>query len=228
MKKIGLVGGIGPASTVEYYMGLVKKSLEECGEYPQIVIDSVNMLKHDEALNNKDYDSLCEYLLKSIDSLKAAGAELAAITANSEHVVWDMMCDSFSIPTLSIVEAATEEIIKKGFKKVVIFGTGVTLKSGIYENALKKRGIIPVIPDEKDADLINSLIYPNLENGIVIDEDKQSLIDLAEKYIKEEVADALLLACTELSLAIKEGDISVPALDTTQIHIDAIFQKAME
>lgn len=159
MKKIGLVGGIGPASTVEYYLGLIAKCHKNQGNdiYPEIVIDSVNMAKHDRALTECDYDSLCDYLVCSLSSLKAAGAEIAAITANTEHIVWDMVCDRF-----------------------------------------------PLL------------------------EDKKKLIALAEKYIAEENADAMILGCTELPLAIKPGDVSVPTLNTTEIHINEIYRKATE
>ena len=112
MKKIGLVGGIGPASTIEYYLGIIQKSLNEQNNsvYPEIVIDSVNMLKHDVALENGDYSVLGEYLLSSLTNLKAAGAEIAAITANTEHIVWDRICNNFPLPVISIVEETVKEL----------------------------------------------------------------------------------------------------------------------
>lgn len=230
MKKIGLVGGIGPASTVEYYLGLIGKCHEEQGKdiYPEIVIDSVNMSKHDVALKECDYDKLCGYLLYSISNLKAAGAEIAAITANSEHIIWDMVCDSFPLPVISIVDATVKEIKRMGFNRVLIFGTTFTLRSGLYENALKRNGVTAIIPSDEDICTIGNLIYPNLENGIVIPNDKSKLIVLAEKYIAKENADAMILGCTELPLAIKPEDISVPILNTTEIHINEIYRNATE
>lgn len=230
MKKIGLVGGIGPASTVEYYLGIIEKCHKEQGKdiYPEIVIDSVNMLKHDVALREGDYAKLCDYLLLSILNLKAAGAEIAAITANSEHIIWDRICNNFQLPVISIVDATINEIKRRAFKRVLIFGTAITLRSGLYEKALTRNGIEAIVPSDKDISIIGDLIYPNLENGIVVPNDKRSLIALAEKYIAEEKADALILGCTELPLAIKQEDISVPILNTTQIHIDEIYRNAME
>lgn len=142
MKKIGLVGGIGPASTVEYYLGIIEKSRIEQGEdvYPEIVIDSVNMLQHVKALAEKDYDKLCDYLFRSLCNLKAAGAEIAAITANTEHIVWNMICDRLPLPVISIVDATVREMEQRGFKKVLVFGTMFTLKSGLYQNALNQQG----------------------------------------------------------------------------------------
>lgn len=227
MKKIGLVGGIGPASTVEYYLGIMEKSRVE-NIYPEIVIDSVNMAQHDKALVEKDYDRLCGYLLSSLSALKAAGAEIAAITANTEHIVWDVICDRFPLPVISIVDAVVREIERMNFKRVLVFGTFFTLNSGLYENALNRQGITAIIPTDKDKKIIGELIYPNLENGIVIPNDKRKLIEIAEKYISEEKADSLLLGCTELPLAIKSCDVSVPVLNTTEIHINEIYQSALE
>ena len=130
MKKIGLVGGIGPASTVEYYQGLIEKCQNELGKdvYPEIVIDSVNMAKHDAAIREKKYEQLSEYLLESLYDLKAAGAEIAAITANTEHIVWDMICGKAPIPVISIVETVVNVIRERKLKRVLVFGTEYTLR----------------------------------------------------------------------------------------------------
>lgn len=230
MKKIGLVGGIGPASTVEYYLGIIKKCrIEQRGNiYPEIVIDSVNMLQHDKALAENDYDKLAQYLLRSLSNLKAAGAELAAITANTEHIVWNMVHSKFPLPVISIVEATIREIKRKGFKNVLVFGTMFTLKSRLYENALNNQGITAIIPSGNDISTIDSLIYPNMENGIIIPADKQKLVKMAEKYISEKDADSILLGCTELPLAITYCDVSVPILNTTEIHINEIYRRATQ
>ncbi len=230
MKKIGLVGGIGPASTVEYYLGIIKKCrIEQRGNvYPEIVIDSVNMLQHDKVLAENDYDKLAHYLLRSLSNLKAAGAELAAITANTEHIVWNMVHSKFPLPVISIVEATIREIKRKGFKNVLVFGTMFTLKSRLYENALNNQGITAIIPSGNDISTIDSLIYPNMENGIIIPADKQKLVKMAEKYISEKNADSILLGCTELPLAITYCDVSVPILNTTEIHINEIYHRATQ
>ncbi|MBR6770921.1 MAG: amino acid racemase [Lachnospiraceae bacterium] len=229
MKKIGLVGGIGPASTVEYYRGIIEKCHKEQGEnvYPEIVIDSVNMWQYDTALWEKAYERLGGYLISSLSNLKAAGAELAAITANTEHIIWDMVCDKFPLPVISIVDVTIGEIKRRGFNRVLVFGTTFTLRSGLYQNALIQNGITAIIPSDSDISIIGSLIYPKLENGIVIPDDRHKLISLAEKYIAQEKADAMILGCTELPLAIKPSDISVPILNTTKIHIKEIYQNAI-
>lgn len=221
-------GRISPASTIEYYMNLVKLCQESFGGdvYPRIVIDSVDMGIHTEYFNRQDYKTIGDFIYNSLVSLKNAGAEVAAITANTEHIAWDYVKDRLPLPTISIVDATIDEIKRRGCKKVLIFATAWTLQSGLYEKAISKAGITPIVPDEEDQIILGNLIYPNLENGIVIPEDKTKMISLAEKYIQEYDADALLLGCTEIPLMIKADDVSVPVIDTTQIHIQAIFEIA--
>lgn len=228
MKKIGLVGGIGPASTVVYYLGLIEKCRAELGEnvYPEIVIDSVSLTAATDFFAQNNFDGNAKLTLKSLADLKAAGAEVAAITANTEHIVWDKMKDFFEIPVVSIVEATAAEILRNGYKRVLILGTVFTMKSGLYEKPLAERGITPIVPTDEDKEKIGSLFFPNLENGIVVPEDKAKMLEIVGKYVRENSADAVLLGCTELPLMIKDGDLGVPLLDTAKIHINAIFNAA--
>lgn len=228
MKKIGLMGGLGPASTVEYYMGLVNMTLEHKGPecYPRIVIDSVDMGLYTELFEQNEYKAIGDLICDSLLTLKNAGCEVAAVTANTEHIVWDYVKDRLPMKTISIVDAVIEECKRNDYSKVVTFGTKWTLKSGLYENAFKKAGITPIVPDESDIEILGSIIYPNLENGIVIPEDKARMIQLAEKYIQAGDADALLLGCTEIPLMIKQGDVSVPVVDTMKVHVKALYEYA--
>lgn len=230
MKKIGLMGGLGPASTVDYYLGLIEKTRSNYGEdiYPEIVIDSVDMNEHMEAFESSNYEKIGKLILESLENLKNAGARVGAITANTEHIVWERIHRRFPLPVISIIDATVDEIKRCGYKRVLVFGTEFTLRSGLYKNSLLQNGITAIIPSDDDITLLGSLIYPNLENGIVIEEDRQKMIAMAEKYIREQKADAMILGCTEIPLAIKPGDVSVATINTTEIHINAIFEAARE
>ena len=228
MKKIGLVGGLGPASTIEYYKGLISLCQSEFGAdvYPEIVIDSVDMSKHTEAFKEKDYHLIGEYLIKSLNNLKCAGAEMAAITANTEHIVWDRIVDRLPIQTISVVDSVIREIIRLDYKKVLVLATEWTMASGLYDKAIASAGIVPVLPTKDDQKVIGNLIYPNLENGIVIPSDKLKMIEIAEKYIISEKVDVVLLGCTEIPLMIKDNDLSTPVINSTDVHIRDIYKKA--
>lgn len=117
---------------------LIDKTQREQGQtvYPEIVIDSVNMMLHDRALVEKDYDRLADYLIESIENLRAAGAEIAAITANTEHIIWDMVCQRFTLPVVSVVDATINEIKKKpGDVSVPVLNTTLIHIEEIYKRA---------------------------------------------------------------------------------------------
>lgn len=125
-------------------------------------------------------------------------------------------------------KAAVAEIKRCKFNRVLVFGTEFTMRSGLYEKALSDNDITPIIPSSDDIAVIGKLIYPNLENGIVIPDDKRKMLELAQKYIDTNKADSMLLGCTELPLMIKPDDVTLPILDTTKIHIGEIFASAVQ
>ena len=117
---------------------LIDKTQREQGQtvYPEIVIDSVNMTLHDRALVEKDYDRLADYLIESMENIRAAGAEIAAITANTEHIIWDMVCQRFTLPVVSVVDATINEIKKKpGDVSVQVLNTTLIHIEEIYKRA---------------------------------------------------------------------------------------------
>lgn len=224
MKKVGIVGGLGPASTIDYYREIIDNYRKVNGDdnYPEMVIDSINMGELVKNIETQAYEKVADQLLKSITNLKNAGADFAAIASNSPHIVWDMIEDRTPLPLISIIDAACDHIISRNYKKVLIFATKFTMRNGLYSKALSARNLGWVLPNEEDIETLGNIIYPNLENGIVIEEDKHKMIVIAEKYIEKYGADSVLLGCTEIPLMIKSGDVSVPVINTTRIHIQKI------
>jgi aspartate racemase len=224
MKKVGIVGGIGPASTLDYYKGIIHgvRAKAKDGNYPEIVVDSINMTEMMSFLTNRDLDALVNRLLRAVRNLADAGAEFAAIASNTPHIVFDELRRQSALPLISIIEATCEYAQAKGCKKAVVLGTRFTMGSGIYSEAFKKYGMLAIAPSEEMQAFIHSLIFPNLEDGIVVPEDKRKMLEIASGLITEHYADGLVLGCTELPLVIKDGDLDTMLLNTTQIHIEAI------
>lgn len=220
--KFGIIGGIGPASTVDYYNGIIEKYLEIEKTYPELVIESIDMNRMCGYFENKDYSNALSMLVSAVHNIKNAGAEYAAIASNTPHIIFDEICCNSPLPIISIVEETCKYIAANGFKKVLVLGTGFTMKSELYTKSLINYGIEAITPRPDDIEKLHSIIFPNLENGIIVAEDKAKMISISESYIKEFKADAVILGCTEIPLMIKEGDMSVPVINTTQIHIDAI------
>jgi aspartate racemase len=224
MKKIGIIGGIGPASTLDYYSGIIDgyRAKVNDGSYPEIVIDSVNMTEMLYHIEREDWDALTEMIVGAINHLQAAGAQLIAIASNTPHIVFDMIEKRSPLPLISIVDETIAYAQKKGIKKAVIIGTRFTMRSGLYANAFSKLDIAVVTPLEEEQEEIHGIIFPKLEDGVVDLHDKNKMLALANRLISKHNADALILGCTELPLMIKEGDIDTLLLNTTQIHINAI------
>ena len=224
MKKVGIVGGIGPVSTLDYYSGIISgiRARINSDNYPEIVINSINMSEMLSYVADKDWDALADMLLGAIKSLASAGAEFAAIASNTPHIVFDRVLERSALPLVSIVAATCEHARRKGCKKAVILGTRFTMNSGLYSEALGKYGIEAVLPSEKEQAEIHGIVFPKLEDGIVVPEDKLKMLEIAGRLIAANDADGLILGCTELPLMIKDNDLDTLILNTTQIHIDAI------
>ncbi|MDF2499640.1 MAG: aspartate racemase [Anaerosporomusa subterranea] len=225
MKKVGLVGGIGPASTLDYYKGIIDGyRVKTAGDnYPQMIIDSLNLAEMYSYVSNKQWDEFTNRLLDSIKNLAAGGAEFAVMAANTAHLVFDEVNSQSPLPLISIVDETCKYAQSKKCKSVVIFGTSFTMSSELYSNAFAKYGIDAFVPTEDEQKAIHNIIFPNLQEGIVLPEDKRTMLQIANRILSEKNADALILGCTELPLIIQENDLGTLILDTTQIHIDAIL-----
>ena len=230
MKKIGLIGGVGPVSTVNYYLELNRLYHNDFGvnEYPEIVIDSLSLNKVTTALADERYDIVCEILKKSADILRNAGAECVAICSNTPHIVLSQMVDELPLPIVSIVDANVRAVKNGGYKNVLVLGTLATMQSGMYQSVLAENGISSVTPSVEDQQTIADIIFPNLENGIVDPDERLEMLALVEKYVAYQSVDAVLLACTELPLIIKPADLTIPVIDTALVHAKEIYEFAVK
>lgn len=220
--KFGIIGGIGPASTVDYYNGIITRYLAQFEAYPRLVIDSINMTEIINYFSQSDYNGVCQLLVSAIENLKNAGACYAAIASNTPHIVFDQLKEQSSLPLISIVEETCKFAAQNKYKSVLILGTRFTMKSGMYEKSFLKNNISALVPSQDDVESLHNIIFPNLENGIVLPEDKKKMIAISEHYISKYKVDAVVLGCTEIPLMIKENDLSVPTINTTEVHIEAI------
>jgi len=156
--------------------------------------------------------------------LHKAGADIAAISANTAHIVFDEVLEQSPIPLIGLIDETCMQAQNQGCKKVIIFGTLFTMSSGMFEKKCTQYGIEAIVPCEDEQQTIHNIIFPNLVAGIVIEKDKETILNIANKMLAEHNADALILACTELPLIIQSGDLNTVLLDTTKIHIDAILK----
>ncbi|HEX2977065.1 MAG TPA: amino acid racemase [Bacteroidales bacterium] len=231
MKTIGIIGGLGPEATVDYYNLLIDSFKDDSGSlnYPEIIIYSVNMSEFLGLMREKKYDSAARKVADKAEALKRAGADFAAITANTPHMLFDQITGLSPLPLISIVEATCEECMKMGVKRAGLMGTGFTMNATFYQDVFKKHGLEVLVPEASDRELINHKLFTEIELGIFRDETRQILVGIIEKMVSEQKIDSIILGCTELPLILKEPSYSgIPALNTTKIHVDAIVKYCVE
>jgi len=226
MKRVGLVGGIGPASTLDYYSGIINefRKITKGENYPEVIILSINMSEMLSYIEKDHWDSVILLLVKASERLSAAGADFAAMASNTPHLVFGEVSSRSPVPMISIVEETCRTVKSSLYSRPLCIGTLFTMRNRLYSEPLEKYGITSLLPSDEDQKKIHSFIFPNLENGIVVPEEKEKMIALLKNIINEKDADSVILGCTELPLMIKPGDLPVPIFNTTDIHIRSIVK----
>ena len=230
MKKLGLIGGMGPESTIPYYHDIVYGVQEAIGEqaFPELTIESVNVFKVLELCKEQKYDELTKYLMRAIDNLAKSGADFAALSANTPHIVFDRLKEQSPIPLISIVEATCEEAKRRGLKKIGLLGTIFTMTGEFFRFPFVQNGIEVIVPTESEMGLINEKISTELELGIVKDETLIAFQQIITRMRDEDGIEAIVLGCTELPLLLNDEVSPVPCLDTMQIHIQEIVKTILD
>ncbi len=230
MTTVGIIGGIGPESTVEYYRLIVSAYLEQegNGNYPRIIINSINMKKMLDLIGESRFGEVTEYLVGEIQKLASAGADYAVLASNTPHIVFNQINQASPLPLISIVEATCEEAVSKGMQRVGLFGTKFTMQGGFYDQLFSDQGITVITPEEKDQDYIHDIYMGELVRGVFRDETKNKLLEIAIALKEKGSIHGLILGGTELPLILKEGDAEgIEFLDTTKIHVESIMQRLL-
>ena len=227
MKKLGLVGGMGPESTVPYYRGIIYGVRERMGSnvLPFLSLESVDVFDIQRVCNEGRYDELTGYLLAAVRNLAAAGAEFAALSANTPHIVFDQLKQQTPIPLVSIIEAACEEAERRGPSRLGLMGTIFTMKGSFFKKPFEEKGIQVISPREEEMAYINEKIYTELEFADVREGIREGLVRIIRRMVEEDGIQAIILGCTELPLALDDRICPVPCLDTMKIHVQALVEE---
>lgn len=228
MKKIGLVGGTGPESTVMYYKELNSKIDKATGNknMPELSIESVNFRKAWELVSTEQYKELANYLSEKVNKLAESGAEIIALTAATMHIVFEEIENNTNISLVSIPKAVCNEVIKKGYKKVGLLGTIFTMEQDYMKKDLLQAGIDVIVPDKADRELVAKRIYEELEIGIVKEATLNEFNEIIKKMQKMYKIEAIVLGCTELPLILNNDNCVLPCLDSVAIHIEELIELA--
>ena len=226
MTRLGLVGGLGPESTIDYYCRILDSWKEtEPASSPSIVIDSLDVRRALD-LVAQDREALTEYLLASVERLAGAGADFVAISANTPHLVFDALAARAHVPLLSIVDTCAEEASRRGLQRVLLLGTRFTMEAPFYPEVFGRRGIEVVAPTEEERSWIHGIYVEELLRGEFHDSTRRELVSIIERIRKAEAIDGVVLGGTELPLLLRGREVAkLPVLDTTALHVGAIVKR---
>jgi len=221
-KLIGIIGGIGPESTIDYYRLFVSIYREHRPEgYPPVIINSIDLARALKLVSSNDLDGLTAYMLEEIHRLARAGATHGLLSSNTPHIVFDQIEDSSPIPLISIVETACRAAVERKLKRAGLFGTRFTMQGGFYQSVFAREGIEVVIPESGDQKFIHDTYLGELVNGVVRPETRTRYITIARRMKAEQGIEALILGGTELPLILRGAiDIGVGLLDTAHLHVE--------
>lgn len=226
MKKLGLVGGTGPESTLLYYSEVNKRvhALTAGTEFPEIAIESLNLNKALGLVAQEKYEALETYLIAAIQHLEASGADVGALTAATMHVIFEKVRAKASVPIVGIPEAVAEVAVARGYQKVGLLGTIFTMEKDYLKKTFAEKGIDVVIPSPEDRKLVHTRITTELEYAIIKESSCAELIAIIEKMRIEAGIGAVILGRTELPLALNQENCPVDCLDIVELHIGKLVK----
>ena len=232
MKTIGIIGGLGPEATIDYYKEIIKgfNAINNNGSmvYPEIVIFSVNMDKFIGFLEAEKFTEATNYIADCINNLGKAGVDFAAISANTPHMLFHEIQKKTTVPLISIVEACALKAKEMGLKKCGLIGTKFTMKSTFFAEVFSRQGVDIVVPNADQMNLIHEKLFTEMELGIFNDETKIELLTIVNEMKTNTQIDSLILGCTEFPIMFTENEyLNIPFLNTTKIHVDAIIKTCL-
>ena len=221
-KKIGIVGGISLASTIQYYRTITDLYFKQFNDYyyPEIIIDSLDFQFFTDLENENKTQEYIDYIVRSTNNLEKAGADFIIMAANSPHSVFEEVKKQTNLPMISIVDTVAAHALKYNLKKVLLTGIKYTMQSDFYPKGFKKLGMEVIIPSEEHQNKINDIIFKELVINKFLNETKEQFLDIINSYY----ADGVILGCTELPLLVNQEDTFIKLLDTLSLHCSAALQ----
>jgi aspartate racemase len=228
--RVGIIGGIGPESTIEYYHSIIASYRERTrdGSYPAVVINSIDLKRMLDLIGANKLPEVEEYLVGELERLARAGADFAALAANTPHIVFGALRARSPVPLISIVDVTCEAARGRGLKRVGLFGTRFTMQAGFYPEAFDRAGITVVPPDPGAQVYIHDKYMSELVKGVFIPETRDGLLAIVERMKARDGIDGLILGGTELPLILRADEhAGLQFLDTTKLHAEAIVSRLL-
>ena len=223
MRCLGIIGGLGPDSTVDYYLSIIASYRQRVGDdsSPSLLIDSLDVRRGIRMLDQNARGDLVDYLAAALDRLARAGADVGLMAANTPHIVFDELEARSPIPLISIVRATRDAALAAGLRRPALLGTGFTMSGAFYPAVFAPAGLHLVTPQPDERALIHDIYMNELLSGRFTDDARDRVAGIIATMIERDSIDAIVMAGTELPLLLRGRDLHLPVLDTTRIHVEA-------
>jgi aspartate racemase len=230
MKRLGIIGGIAPPSTIDYYRQLTTRyrALSPDGNYPSIILDSIDAAQFFPMLASGDRAAMIEFLLIELGRLARAGADMGIFASNTPHMVFDEVAARSPIPLISIVEETAIVAQAAGYRRLGLLGARFTMEGGFYEAVFARHDMTVVVPEADDRDWVHDAYFSELIEGAFRNETRGGMIAVMDRMNARERIDGVILGGTELPLLFRDGAPStLPLLDTTTIHVESAVARLL-
>ena len=244
MKTVGIVGGIGPESTIEYYRFIIEGyRARQSGtgvspvdshaqdapatNYPLIIINSVDLSRLIAWINAGELEPFTDYLVAAVEQLANAGADFAVLAANTPHIVFDQIRERSRLPLISIAETTHDKARELGLQRLGLLGTRFTMEAKFYPEVFARGGLTIVTPNETERTFVNEKYFGELLKNVFLPETRDQLLAIINQMNQRDAIDGLILGGTELPLILRGADCGLPFLDTTLIHVARIVDELL-
>ncbi|PIY71987.1 hypothetical protein COY87_03305 [Candidatus Roizmanbacteria bacterium CG_4_10_14_0_8_um_filter_33_9] len=218
-KTIGIIGGMGPEGTADLYMKIIRYYQQKFNakydkDFPEFFISSIPIPDVVESLENEKIT--LTMLTETAIKLQNAQCDFIVIACNTVQYLLNDIKKSITVPIIDIAKVIALYLNKKRYKKVSILATSATLEKKVYDNEIDNVGIEVIKPNNKDQKIVTKVIMTQLA-GKTTKEETNMLIQVINN-LKNQGAEAVLIACTDLPMVINQKDTKIKLIECTQIY----------
>lgn len=226
---IGLLGGMSWQSTAIYYrlMNQYAQAKQGGQHSARILLHSVDFAETHKLQHANDWAGCARILVQAAQGLAAGGASFIVLATNTMHKLADDIEEGSGLPLLHIADPTGDKLRIDGFTKVGLLGTRFTMEEPFYRSRLQTRfGLDIITPPAAIRDGIHHIIYQELCKGVVSN-DARAYFQSAIDELAQQGAQAVILGCTEITMAVEPKTVALPVFDTTKLHVRAAINLAL-
>ena len=224
MKTLGMIGGVGPESTIDYYGSIIARYRKLKGDrsYPQFLINSIDLNKGRSMIEAQDWPGITGYLVEEIGKLARAGADFGLIAAGTPHIVFDDVQRQSPIPLISIVEATAQAAQRMNLKRLGLFATSFTVRAKFFPKTFARFRMEVIEPTAAEQEFIHDKYMNELVEGIFEPQTRKKFEEVIDRMVRDHQIEAVVLGGTEIPLLLRdEIHHGIQLLNTTKIHVEA-------